>query len=63
MNLSLTFLLKIFVISTAISFAINYGGPFLNIPATSVNASIFVFLPTLVMAIILGWRAWRQKSI
>lgn len=62
MNQSFIFLLKVFVASAAISLAIKYIGPFTNIPATAVNASILVFLPTFVMAIILGWRAWQYNK-
>jgi hypothetical protein len=60
MNDSLGLVLKLLLLSALISILIKTGGPALALPATSVNALIAVMLPPLVLASILGWRAWRQ---
>jgi len=49
-------ILKLFLISAAISAAIKYLAPSLNIPVTSTNALIAISLPSIVMAILLLWR-------
>jgi hypothetical protein len=56
------FILKVLVISAALSILIKYVGPILNIGATSVNVLIGVFLPTLIMAGVLGWRTWQDSQ-
>lgn len=62
MNSNTVFILKILIISLAVSIAIKYGGPTLSIPATNVSAVIGVFFPTIVIAIALLWRARLQKK-
>lgn len=54
------FIIKVLIISAAVSIFIKYGGPNLGITATPINALILVFLPTLILAIALMWRAWQQ---
>ena len=58
------FILKVLVISAALSALIKYGGPALPVGATPVNALIFVFGPTLIVALALLWRArsLRQQN-
>jgi membrane protein implicated in regulation of membrane protease activity len=61
MNTKTGFILKVFLMSIALSFAIKYGGPFLSIPPTNFNALIAVFSPTIILAAILGWRTIQQQ--
>ncbi len=58
----LSFVLKVFFLSVVISLLIKYAGPFLFIPATSVNALIIVLFPTVMMAIALLWRFQAHKQ-
>ncbi|UBF25021.1 hypothetical protein K9N68_25790 [Kovacikia minuta CCNUW1] len=50
------------VLSTAVAIAIKYGGPYLSITASSTNALIAVWLPSLFMATLLSWR-WQRKKV
>ncbi|TBR58724.1 hypothetical protein BLD44_019010 [Mastigocladus laminosus UU774] len=63
MKNQLGFLLKVFLLSAVISLLIKYAGPFVFIPATSINALIIVLLPTVIMAIALLWRFQTQKQM
>jgi hypothetical protein len=63
MKNQLGFLLKVFLLSAVISLLIKYAGPFVFIPATSINALIIVLLPTVIMAIALLWRFQAQKQM
>ncbi len=58
----LGFIVELFIISTALSYLIKYGGPYLSISATWNNALIIVVLPTLVMAIALMARYWLSAK-
>ena len=60
MNHKTTFLLKVLILSAGLSFSIKSGGPNLSIPSTATNALIAVLTPTIVVAILLGWRIWQQ---
>lgn len=60
MNTNISPILKVFTLSAAISLAIKYAGPSLSIPSTDINALIAVLSPSLIVAAILGWRAWQQ---
>jgi len=60
MNTNISPILKVFTFSAAVSLAIKYAGPSLSIPSTDFNALIAVFSPSLIVAAILGWRAWQQ---
>ncbi|MFE1745949.1 hypothetical protein [Coleofasciculus sp. H7-2] len=53
------FILKVLVISAALSILIKYGGPYLSIPATPALVLMVVFLPTLIMAVSF-WQRSRQ---
>jgi len=57
------FIVKILILSVAISALLKYGGSSLPIAPTSLNALILVLIPTIVLAIALWWRtsAARQK--
>lgn len=59
----INFLLKVFLLSAAISVLIKYFGPNLSIPATTTNAIAIVVLPTLIMAITLLWRYQKLQKI
>lgn len=54
----LGFILKVLALSVFISIVIRYGGPVLTIPATPFIVLAMVCLPTLLMAIVLGWRGY-----
>ncbi len=55
-------LLRVTVISVALSVAIKFGAPLLEIPANNTTATIGVLLPVLLIAIILGWRHKSDSS-
>jgi hypothetical protein len=50
------FVFKVLIISTVLSWLIKSAGSSVAIPATATNALILVFVPTLIVAIALGWR-------
>ncbi|MBC7972474.1 MAG: hypothetical protein H7Z11_20495 [Verrucomicrobia bacterium] len=50
---------KVFVLSTALSIAIKYGAPVLQLAPTPANALLAVCIPAAIAAGMLGWR-WRQ---
>jgi hypothetical protein len=60
MNDKTWLILKLLLISAALSVAIKYLAPSLHIPATSTNALIAILLPSLVMAILLLWRGQQR---
>jgi hypothetical protein len=45
-----------------ISLAIKYLAPSLAIAPTTINVLIGVFLPTVVVAIALGWHSWLSRA-
>jgi membrane protein implicated in regulation of membrane protease activity len=55
-----SFVFKVMALSTVLAIAIKYGGPALSLAATSTNALIAVWFPSLLMAILLSWR-WQRK--
>jgi hypothetical protein len=55
-------LLRVTIISMALSVAIKFGAPLLEIPANNTTATIGVLLPVLLIAIILGWQQMKQDS-
>jgi hypothetical protein len=57
----ISLVLKVLLLSTVIAILIKYGGASLNLPATSGTAIGLVLLPTIVMAIALGWRAYNDS--
>jgi hypothetical protein len=60
MKAILTTLLRVLVLSTAISCGIVFGGPLLNIPANTTTATIGVLLPSFVLAVLMGW--WQSTE-
>ncbi len=60
MNDKTWLILKLLILSAAISAAIKYLAPSLHIPVTSTNALIAISLPSIVMAILLLWRGQRR---
>jgi hypothetical protein len=55
-------LLRVTIISVALSVAIKFGAPLLEIPANNTTATIGVLLPVVLIAIILGWQQMKQDS-
>jgi len=53
------FILKVFLMSIALSLAIKYGGPSLSIPSSNAIALIAVLTPSLILAAILSWKAFK----
>jgi len=51
------FVLKVLLLSALVSVGVKYGGRFLPLSATSMNALIIVLLPLPIVSLILGWRA------
>ena len=51
-------LLKVLLLSVSLSLLIKYGAPSLQLSTTNLKALITVLLPSVGMAIALGWRAW-----
>ncbi len=56
MDSNIGFVSKVLLLSTVLSVAIKYGGPFLAIAPGTINVAIAVILPALIMVIILGGR-------
>lgn len=56
------FIVKLLVLSALLSVLIKYALPSVPMPATTMNALILVFLPTVVMAIALLWRFQGQQQ-
>jgi hypothetical protein len=52
------FVLKVMGLSIALSIAIKYGGPWLPVSGNTPTVLGAIGLPSLVMAIALGWR-WQ----
>jgi hypothetical protein len=55
-------IVKMLVPSVLISLAIKYLAPSLAIAPTTINVLIGVFLPTVVVAIALGWHSWLSRA-
>jgi hypothetical protein len=49
--------LKVLVASLTLAIVIKLGGPDLPLAPTARNAWILVVTPTLIMSLLLGWRA------
>lgn len=61
MNTNISPIVKVFTLSAVLSVVIKYAGPSLSIPSTDSNALIAILSPSLIVAAILGWRAWQQQ--
>jgi hypothetical protein len=53
MDSQIGLVIKVLLLSTLISILIKYGGQFLPIEGTSINALIAILLPALVLGILL----------
>ncbi|MEB3281550.1 MAG: hypothetical protein VKK42_21770 [Lyngbya sp.] len=62
MDNKLGFILKVLLLSAAVSVLIKYVGPSVSIPLSVTNTLIAVFFPTIAIALILTWRATRSYS-
>ena len=56
---SLSFLVKVLLISIGLSFAIKYLAPALSIPPTNLSALIGITVPPLAMAL---WLAYQSQA-
>ncbi len=56
MNTQTGFVIKILLLSTALSVLIKYGGRYIPIQPTNAIAIALVFLPSLIVGSILGWQ-------
>ncbi len=58
------FLLKVLLLSAAVSVFIKYVGPSLSIPLSVTNTLIAVFFPSIALALVFLWRSTRpyEKS-
>jgi hypothetical protein len=63
MNSQIGFIVKVLILSTALSVLIKYGGQMLAIAPSQTNALLGIFVPTLLMAIALGWRVKKQAQL
>jgi hypothetical protein len=63
MESNVSFLAKVVLVSALISVAIKLLGPMVPIAASPRTAWLLVLLPSGVMATLLGWRAWQQRSL
>ncbi len=57
------FMLKVLLLSGAISLFIKYLAPSLSIPETATNALIIVLLPNVIMLTILVWQLSRRQKV
>ena len=55
------FILKVVLLSAILSFLIKYGGKFIPITSTPLDALTVVLLPTFILSLIFGWR-WQQQK-
>jgi membrane protein implicated in regulation of membrane protease activity len=55
-------LLRVTLISIALSAAIKFGAPLLAIPANNTTATIGVLVPVLLVALTLWWRQIQKNS-
>jgi hypothetical protein len=62
MNSSTAYVLKVFLVSSGLAAIVKYAVPYLSISANTGIALTSVWLPSVVLAIALGWRARHQKS-
>ncbi|MBF2015069.1 MAG: hypothetical protein IGS23_07680 [Rivularia sp. T60_A2020_040] len=63
MKNQLIFILKVLLLSWAISVFIKYLAPNLSISETATNALIIVLLPNLILATVLLWQLFRKPNI
>ncbi len=56
------FLIKVLLLSIALSFLIKYGGRYVPIQPTNAIATIIVILPSLIIGFILGWQYLKKSQ-
>jgi hypothetical protein len=61
MNTKIGVIIKVFVFSLLISWAIKYFGPYLSLSPNNINVLIAVLTPTIIMGSLLLWRFNDQK--
>ncbi|MGK7893979.1 MAG: hypothetical protein AB4372_10235 [Xenococcus sp. (in: cyanobacteria)] len=57
---NITFIVKIFILSSILSVVIKYGGQLLSISPTVAIAIAAIFLPSMIVALALTWRSRQQ---
>ncbi len=62
MNTNLGFLLKVLLLSALGAVLIKFLGPLLSISGSNAIALTIVLSPTLILGILLSWRASHQSS-
>jgi hypothetical protein len=62
MDSNTAYILKVFLVSSGLAVAIKYAAPHLFISASTGIALASVCLPSVIVAIALGWRARERKS-
>ncbi|MEM7590121.1 MAG: hypothetical protein AAF383_01125 [Cyanobacteria bacterium P01_A01_bin.83] len=55
----ISFVLKILLLSTGLSFLVKYGGQYLALSPTTNTALLIVLMPSIVIGLILGWRYYK----
>ncbi|MEM8674558.1 MAG: hypothetical protein AAGF83_11885 [Cyanobacteria bacterium P01_G01_bin.67] len=56
---TISFVLKILLLSTGLSLLIKYGGRYLPLSPTTNTALLIVLMPSLIIGLILGWRYYQ----
>ncbi|ELS03349.1 hypothetical protein Xen7305DRAFT_00030710 [Xenococcus sp. PCC 7305] len=60
MNDNISFLVKIFVLSSFLSILVKYGGQLLSLSPTVSIAIAAILLPSIILALTLIWKAQNQ---
>ena len=60
MNTQTGFIIKVLLLSTALSFLIKYGGRYVPIQPTNAIATVIVISPSIIIGFILGWQYLKQ---
>jgi membrane protein implicated in regulation of membrane protease activity len=63
MSLTFKVISQLIFVSVLFSVTIKYAAPLLTIPTNNTTATIGVFLPVLVIAIILWWRQSQNNAM
>ena len=62
MNGQADFIIKLIVFSLGFSLLIKYVTPFINVPATEINAIMIVMVLPLTMTLLLFWRLKNNSN-
>lgn len=57
------FIIKVLILSTVLSVAIVYVGPFLAIAPTKLNALLGILIPVPILVIALLWRSREREKL